>query len=254
MSIRKKLLNHFGIDEPIVLTASGWEKFHTKVKQEHPIAWFCIDTIPDKALRFWDIIIKPVRYLNNRFKHKFIYKYHIIKTGLSPGYADVDTRMINGMFNMLVDFVEIDKAMMQRIYSEEDPPKNFFQKLGKRLLGKKYRRNPDDGLKYIQWEMSLGNPSLGQAEAAREIWQIYHWWKFVRPARPDPMDASGWSAHCDSLRARGKGIYDMNALTQEEQHSSRITLDTCREIEEAYDLEDEQYLIRLVKIRRYLWN
>ena len=256
MSLRDKLLRRFGIEEPYATTFRGWDEFHAKVKQEHPIAWFCIDTFPTKLTFYWRRITRPFTGLYDNIKYRTRNRYHIIHTGLKPGYADYDTRMIHGMFNMLVEFVEIDKAMMQELWNDSETRKNetVIQRLSRRFKRKRYRPNPQFGLKYLKWEMSLDGSSPHQAEAAREIWQLYHWWKHVKPTRPDPMDASGWSEYCQSLEEKNKSILDTEDMTREEVAHSRECLDRLHEIEANYDAEDEDYLIRLIKIRKSLWT
>lgn len=254
MSIRDKLLRRFGIEEPYALTFRGWDEFHDKVKREHPIAWFCIDTIPSKIQYLWTRFRRPFTEFLDKIRYRTTDKYHIIDTGLEPGYADHDTRITHGLFNTLVIFVERDKAMMQESWNQNSGPETAMQRLRRRFRRKTYPSNPASGLKYLQWEMSLGSQYPHQAEAAGEIWQLYHWWKFVRPNRADPMDASGWSEHCRLLKERGRHLLDTEDLTHEEELRSRMALENCRKIEENYDVEDEHYLIRLIKIRKSLWR
>ena len=214
MSLRNKLLRQFGIEEPGALTFRGWDEFHAKVKQEHPVAWFCIDTVPEKIEFVWNRLTRPAVRLLDAIRYRTRQRYHIINTGLQPRY----------------------------------------QKITRRLRILQPKPKPESGLKYLQWEMTIDKTSPHQAEAAREIWQLYHWWKFVRPNRVDPMDASGWSEHCRLLESRGRHILDTDDLTAEERARSRKTLDVCREIEANYDEEDEEYLVRLIKIRKSLWT
>jgi hypothetical protein len=46
----------------------------------------------------------------------------------------------------------------------------------------------------------------------------------------------------------------MENNTPEEETETRTALDLCHKIEEDYHSEDEQMLIRLIKIRRSLWT
>jgi hypothetical protein len=35
---------------------------------------------------------------------------------------------------------------------------------------------------------------------AKEKLDLYTWWTVTRPARPDPYEASGWTAYCELKR------------------------------------------------------
>jgi hypothetical protein len=69
------------------------------------------------------------------------------------------------------------------------------------------------------------------------------------------MDASGWSAYCDMRREQGYDVlYDHNNRSEEDQQKDKMAIERLHEIEEAYAREEEEMLIRLIKIRRYLWT
>jgi hypothetical protein len=78
----------------------------------------------------------------------------------------------------------------------------------------------------------------------------------VRPNRPDPGDASGWSKWLDENRERAitweDRLYDR--LTPEERAEERKFLDEYIRIEQQYEQEDIDMLVRLVKIKNYLWT
>ncbi len=93
-----------------------------------------------------------------------------------------------------------------------------------------------------------------QAIAAKEMLELYTWWKEVYPKRPDPYDASGWSAYCDMRRERGYHLLDMEDRTEEESAMRNTALAKSNEIEKAYNDEDEAMMIRLIKIRESLWT
>jgi hypothetical protein len=129
-------------------------------------------------------------------------------------------------------------------------------------------RCPEAGLAYLDWASELkmddhmgvgkgengyGEPTY-QALAAREIKELYLWWKEVYPKRPDPHDAGGWSAYCEMRRQGGCDFFDMEDKTPEEADMGRTALDKSHEIETAYDKEDEAMMIRLIRVRQSLWT
>jgi hypothetical protein len=66
------------------------------------------------------------------------------------------------------------------------------------------------------------------------------------------MDASGWSELCEKDRLAGKKMFGRGTEEQEKHKSSVLKL--MRESEEAAEKEDEDMLVRVIKIRRSLWT
>ena len=89
----------------------------------------------------------------------------------------------------------------------------------------------------------------------KEVLELYDWWKNTHPTRIDPHDASGWSEICDRRREGEDDDYIMwGDRTDEERAESTAALNRCTEIEQQYEDEDTEMLIRLIKIRKSLWT
>jgi hypothetical protein len=99
----------------------------------------------------------------------------------------------------------------------------------------------------------LAEPTY-QAIKAQEILELYRWWTEVYPNRPDPHEAGGWSAYCEQRRASGADLLDFEDRTEEEQEQSRRALDATQALEDKYTQEDEEMMIRLIRIRQSLWT
>ena len=116
-------------------------------------------------------------------------------------------------------------------------------------------RCPEAGLEHLVWESKLKmddeSSFTPQAIAAQEKLRLYNWWKFIRPVRANPFDASGWSAHCHN-----KSFDELFDADETEEHQNNVDqmLVIMRNMEEAYDNEDEQAMIDLIKIRTSLWT
>ena len=82
-------------------------------------------------------------------------KYHVVNTGLEPGYYDKDFQMQCAMMSLLEDYVE-----------KELPA----------ISCDKYNTPQEAGIAHLDWEIGLQD-SPSQAEAAKEVKQIYLWWK-----------------------------------------------------------------------------
>jgi len=256
--LRKK----FKIEKPVALEWGGWDIWKRETKAAHPIGYWVTETLPriiDKIDNNTIGHIDNVRYyLHNRFWRQT----HILPTGLSVGqYHDLDERILHGIMQGIVDYVEKELAWKSRWLSTDESKKAKW----------KGGRCPQLGLQYLEWEMTLHydeswgmeptNSKFGQlteqAQRAIDVLQLYNWWKVERPQRPDPMDAGGWSQFCDDMRDKyGEDhIWDAREKeTPEERERSRETLDKTHEIEAAYDAEDTAMLMLVVRIRKGLWT
>jgi hypothetical protein len=266
MDFKAWLKQRFGIfvlkDKPYALSHKGWKEWDAAAKKEQPIAYWihevCLDWIGDQ----WKYKIKdPINNTRYAIRHRLFDRYNIIHTKLKPDYYDSDTRMLHGMFELLVDFVEVEKAWMHVVFNKDAQKARKHPWWSRGWTRFKAFRDPIAGLDHLVWEMSLDNPELPatersehQAEAAREIFELYNWWKNIRPNRPDPHDASGWSEHCDKKRDMGIDLLDFEDESADYRAESAKILDKLREIEESQEQEDTDMLIRLIKIRKSLWT
>ena len=100
----------------------------------------------------------------------------------------------------------------------------------------------------------FGEPTY-QAKAAKEIIELYTWWTVTYRNRPDPYDASGWTAACEASRIANGGRLsfsgDKDPVLKKASDKAHKEL---RKIEAAYEKEDEAMMIRLIKIRQSLWT
>jgi hypothetical protein len=178
----------------------------------------------------------------------------------------VGNRFLPCLFNELVDFVEIEQAWHHCIWSDE--AKTEFEVPWWRSGWLRWRtwRCPEAGIAYLEWAKTLTNEEFldegekhkaeptYQAKAAIEILELYYWWKNVYPNRPDPYDVSGWTAYCELRRANGYHLLDMEDKSPEEAKMSKDSLDALHSLEAQYTQEDEDMMIRLIKIRESLWT
>jgi hypothetical protein len=124
-------------------------------------------------------------------------------------------------------------------------------------------------MEYLKWASSLtigedmgaepGSKGFGeptyQAKAAKEIIELYTWWTVTYRNRPDPYDASGWTAYCEASRlANGGRLSFSGDKTPELKKASDIAMKKLRKMEADYEKEEEQMMIRLIKIRQSLWT
>jgi hypothetical protein len=180
----------------------------------------------------------------------------------------VGNRFLPCLFNELVDFVEIEQAWHHCIWSDDAKTKFDVPWWRKGWLRWRAWRCPEAGMEYLRWAETLTNAEFleegekhkaeptYQAKAAKEIIELYTWWTTTYRNRPDPMDASGWSAHCEAMRVKYPGSFfsSLNSKDPEDRKASNKAHKLLSKIEKAYDDEDEAMMIRLIKIRESLWT
>lgn len=259
-------------------TSEEWEAWEDAARAFSKFRyWLADDALGFVERMFYyptDKIYSIKYYINNRF----ITRTHALTAhprDIKPGdWSDVGNRFLPCLFNELVDFVEVELAWWHLAWDSENRAKyeapwyNFgwFRVRGWRckqagLDNLEWQRN----LRWKEEECAEDSPNIGeltsQAVNAQEILDLYTWWTVTRPARPDPYEASGWRALCDERRQRriAEGKKDsffasMNDKTPAEKKATTKALEALREMEAAFEKEDEDMMIRLIKVRSGLWT
>jgi hypothetical protein len=261
-----------GTPTPGAQTSEGWDAWHEKSKAVHPIRYWIAEEgldylqnlvyyIPDKLndLRY---------YINNRWvsrSHSLTAHPRDIKPGQ---WQDVGNRFLPCMFNELVDFVEIEQAWHHCMWSDEAKTEYEVPWWRKGWLRWRTWRCPEAGMEYLRWAETLTNEEFldegekhkaeptYQAKAAKEIIELYTWWTVTYRNRPDAYDASGWSAYCEASRLANGGSLGWSSSkdTPEMRKMCNKAHKLLQKIEKAYAKEDEEMMIRLIKIRESLWT
>jgi len=250
-------------------TSEEWDEWSTTAKMRHNFRYWVAEDLLDDIQEVFLYIperLNDVRYyINNRW----VSRAHSLTAhprDIKPGkWQDVGHRFLPCLFNELVDFVEIEQAWHTCIWDEEARKKYSPPWWRSGWLRWRTWRSPEAGLAYLNWAMSLTNKDYiepgekeeptYQAEAAREIKELYLWWTTVYRNRPDPYDASGWTAYCEASRlANGGKLNFGDDKTPELETMCNIAHQKLQEIEKAYEEEDEAMMIRLIKIRQSLWT
>jgi hypothetical protein len=255
-----------GTGKPLVLSAKGWEDWESDAKSKYPIRYWIADELIDYIQNIITWVPDRVYSLKYYVVNRWVDQSHALVSHpkhIKPGqYRDFDSRILICLFDELADFVEIEKAYSNYRWSEEKQKGMKWWQVGRWRT--RTWRSPEAGLQHLEWETSLTDEEwldedkkhevkpTAQALVATEIIALYKWWTEVYPNRPDPYDLSGWSAHCKSKRVRGIGF--MHDDPEEDHVETRKILDKNREIEAAYEAEDTEMLIRLIKNRNSLWT
>lgn len=253
-------------------TGRGWYEWEKAAKESHPVRYWIaeegLDLLQNIVMWIPDKLYAIKYYINNRWvtrTHSLTAHVRDIRPGT---WCDVGNRFLPCLFNELVDYVEIELAWWHLAWNREDRPKYNMPWWAVGWWRIRTWRCPQAGLDNLKWQSELvwhedegfepGDPKIGkptyQAEKAIEILALYKWWTEVYRNRPDPHDASGWSDFCDRRRNQDRHFLDFESETKDEKEESQRILDLCRKIEEQYEKEDEQMMIRLIKVRNSLWT
>ena len=253
-------------------TAEEWDEWHTQANKAHPIRYWIADTALDYMQ---DFVTWPVRkihdvkyYINNRWvtrSHSLTAHPRDIKPG---DWQDVGNRFLPCLFNELVNFVEIETAWSHIAWSDpKDTAKYNPPFWASGWFRWRTWRCPQAGLDNLKWQSELIHNEdyckdqpyymkpTPQAVKAQEILALYKWWTEVYPNRPDPHDASGWTAYCELSRLANGGKMNWGAdKTPELKKASKLAHKELQKIEAAYEKEDTDMMIRLIKVRHGLWT
>jgi len=196
------------IPRPSSGTSREWKQWEKEMKSKYPVRFFLQDTLPD-------FFSSQVYILRHQYIWPLIhtlhpkYRYHIVNTGLKPGYYDADILILHSVFNILSEFVE---------------------------------RNTDG---HIDWQSD---------EQHREIWDelvaLDNWWKNIRPHREEGFEKEHKYPDLDDLldifeedRREDPDVIEFNRIAK-----------LHHKAEEEWHNEDEEMLIRVIKVRRMLWD
>jgi hypothetical protein len=252
-------------------TSEEWHEWEDRAKAAYPIRWWLAEEGLDHIQKFVYYIpdrLNDIRYyVNNRWvshSHRLTAHPRDIKPGQ---WQDVGNRFLPCLFNELVDFVEVEQAWHYVMWNPEEQKKYNVPWYRSGWLRWRTWRCPEAGLAYLNWASTLTNEEFleegekhlaeptYQAKAAKEIIELYTWWTVTYRNRPDPYEASGWTAACEASRIANGGRLsfsgDKDPVLKKQSDKAHKLL---QKIEKAYEAEEEQMMVRLIKIRQSLWT
>lgn len=261
-----------GNDKPLVGTSKEWYQWEKATKETHPFRYWIAEEFLDGAQNFFTFPISKLYdvkyYVNNRWVTK-TNSLTAHPSNIKPGkWCDVGNRFLPCLFNELVNFVEIESAWSHIAWgSEKDRLKYNAPFWATGWFRWRTWRSPEAGIDHLKWASALtGNDYLPedspdrdkptpQALSAREILELYTWWTTTYRNRPEPYEASGWSELCDRrlITHADDGIL-WEDRSEEEKGETTAALELSHKIEAEYDEEDEQMMVRLIKVRNSLWT
>lgn len=162
-------------------------------------------------------------------------------------YRDKDTILLYVMFQVLVDFVEIECGSHWGPYYFETPGQKVYRVIQNLPLLHWLLppdRNVRRGLHHLRWAMSLKDmPS--QAAHANAVFMLYRFWTRSRQARIEPFTV-GFAGSDKRI------VGPDNSINFSPEYSAY--LESQGELENKYEKEDTEMLKILVDIRGGLWT
>ena len=255
-------------------TSEEWDEWTTRAQMQHNFRYWLAEEGLDilQKIVYWptDTLYSIKYYINNRW----VTKTHALTAhprDIKPGqWQDVGNRFLPCLFNELQDFVEVELAWWHIAWADKEAKAKYkapFWATGWWRV--RTWRCPQAGLDNLEWQRNLrhsvddgwseGDPNIGkptpQAVKAQEILDLYTWWTTTYRNRPDPYDASGWTAACEAQREANGGKISFNspkdpALKKAQDKAHKL----LRKLEADYEKEDEAMMIRLIKVRHGLWT
>lgn len=260
-----------GTPSPGALTSKDWKTWTKKAKESHPVRYWLADDGLDYLQKFVFYIPDQIYTLKYYINNRWVTQTHALRAhprDIQPGtWCDVGNRFLPCLFNELVDFVEVELAWWHIAWCDRKEKNKYdapFWATG--WFRWRTWRNRQAALDNLAWQMTVTNADFlpddqkhlaeltPQATNAAEILALYTWWTEERPKRVDPMEASGWTAYCDSKRKAGGSVLDILDHDDDDAIDTTPMHDKINELEEKYDKEDEDMMIRLIKIRSALWT
>ena len=110
-----------GTTKPFALGLEEWDVWHNEAKKKHPLRYYLAEnglkTLQNIVYFPYDVYHNIEVYVRNRW----IDQTHMIKTGLQPGqYYEFDTKILHGLFNELVDYVEVEISHTMKVYKDRN--------------------------------------------------------------------------------------------------------------------------------------
>lgn len=261
--LRKKLK----VDKPEYLGWGEWDEWDANFKKTRPVAFFLTESVPEAIDWLDEQTLERLDHVRAYYVNRFVTKSHILPTGLEKGRSySVDDRLLHGVFGALIDFVEVECASMHLAFTDD---KNEFKRFKYPWWRKAWItrwntwRCPEAGIAYLYGHMALDDPENAhrfapQAAQARETFELYYWWKHVRPYRPSVEEASGMTAFEEEMKGKYKkedvDLFSRDLYSADEKARVNTIMAALSTIEDERAEEDNDMLVRLITHRSHLWT
>lgn len=230
---RPRWLRWFLFEVPSSATGEWWDKRDEMLSRRAPLRYYLQHDLP-MVVRLQG---KKLNDLWWKVRHRTTDRYHVVNTGLKPGYYETNDRLLHASFTLLVEYVEIGLAS-----------RNYDSNIKNPILR---------GLEHLDWEINDPQCAGPQAEDAKVVKDLYLWWTVERPERLDCWSAPEIWGDGKDEDEKPKSIFRrrrrFSLSTKQPQHK----IDggsMAMALESFYSEQDTSMLIRLAEIRGSLWS
>ena len=227
-SLKEQLVRKYFLVTPDYIACSlrSWKRRDQLLRKRFPVKYFLFDAMP----RWFSInVTRRIKNIIEYIRYRTVDKYHVLKLDIEPGYRDPDFLITQAMFQVLVDFVEVEMAAAHD---------SSFGKSYRNRRRNKSKRSGKLGLQGIQ-DMMRDNTPL--RKDLQEIIDLYKWWTVERPARISPYEL-------DHIAEGSKSVID------EISKSTGITRFKLSDAIEMFHVnQDKEMMCRLSLVKDRLW-
>ena len=227
--LAKILRKQAGLESPYALSAEGWATHEKRSKEIAPFVDWFTDELFDKVQDFV-MFVPDCFYSVKVFLRNWKDKSHVLDGGFEVGqWVDRCTRFNTCLFYELEKFIEKEKGLETLEWEK----------------GLVY----DESWGYEKDHEDFGKPTH-QALAAIEQEAIYKWWKANK--NRDFFEESGLGALYEQDKCETGSIWEN--FSKPETKEKKACRELQNELESKFKEEEEEMLIRLIKIRDSLWT
>ena len=106
--------------KPLSATWQEWDEWEAEARVSSPIRYWLTETVPTFFGRLRYKCHNALWWVRHRIDPR--HRYHVVHTGLKPGYYDKDYLILHSCFNLLKDYVEVEKPFEHFVTDEETKP------------------------------------------------------------------------------------------------------------------------------------
>lgn len=216
-----------------------WDAFH-KNQVRNFYTQEVVEDVLDTLQNIWKLPADIYHSIYVYIRNRFVDKLHVLQTNLNPGkYYEYETRLLYGMFNSFVRFIEEDQTLDNLKW--ELTLTNDYE----------WSSDKEDAAK----QPDYGKPSP-QAISAQEKMALYTWWKVTRPARVRGYELSGFAKWSEENKGDDDGVFSLfvDDGDEEKKQTRKALTKKWHEFDEQHEQEDEDMMVRLIRIRRTIWT
>lgn len=204
-----------------------------------------------------------IRKILDSIAYRTVRRYNVIKIrDLEPNYYDKDTILLHGIMQVLVDYVEIELASVynhQCAKSELNLKERLHSILHWRLRSAELIRSREKGLKVLDYMIKPHDDILNVEESkssmfAKQVKDVYIWWKELRPRRRSPEVESGYMSIYNILVKKYGKSFSVNHLEHVEKREYKNALSKLNMVEVQQLHEDKEHMKKVVQFSNHLWT